>query len=63
MLLAWLAGVAGAVPGVRSLTSPAARRDRSRCRRLPPRQRPPLAILRLGLALQLAVFVVLVAID
>jgi hypothetical protein len=64
MLLAWLAGVAGAVPGVRSLTSPRWRdwngRTASVCHRL---AEHPLAILRLGLALQLAGFVVLVAIH
>jgi hypothetical protein len=62
MLLAWLAGVAGAVPGVRSLTSPRWRdgngRGASVCHLLTDH---PLAILRLGLALQLAGFFVFVA--
>jgi len=64
MLLAWLAGVAGAVPGVRSLTSPRCDDGNSRgagvCNHLTDH---PLAILRLGLALQLAGFSVLVAIH
>jgi hypothetical protein len=63
MLLAWLAGVAGAVPGVRSLTSPRSHdgngRGASVCHRLTDH---PLAILRLGLALQFAGFLALVAI-
>ena len=62
---AGLAGrVAGAVPGVRSLTSPrwhdGTGRGAGVCHRVSDH---PLAILRLGLALQLAGFVVLVAID
>ena len=64
MLLAWLAGVAGAVPGVRSLTSPRSHdgngRGASVLHRLTDH---PLAILRLGLALQFAGFVALVAIH
>src|SRR4051794_33921112 len=64
MLLAWLAGVAGAVPGVRSLTSPRWHDGNGRgagiCHRLTDH---PLAILRLGLALQFAGFVALVAIH
>ena len=60
MLLAWLAGVAGAVPGVRSLTSHDGNgRGASVCHRLADH---PLAILRLGLALQFAGFLALVAI-
>src|SRR5215217_4853598 len=63
MLLAWLAGVAGAVPGVRSLTSrrshDASGRGASVGHRLTDH---PLAILRLGLALQFAGFLALVAI-
>jgi len=63
MLLAWLAGVAGAVPGVRSLASPRSHdgngRGASVCHRLTDH---PLAILRLGLALQFAGFLALVAI-
>jgi hypothetical protein len=63
MLLAWLAGVSGAVPGVRSLTSPRWHDGKGRgagvCHRLTDH---PLAIVRLGLALQLAGFFVLVAI-
>jgi hypothetical protein len=63
MLLAWLAGVAGAVPGVRSLTPPRWHDGNGRgagfLHRLTDQ---PLAILRLGLALQLAGFFVLVAI-
>ena len=64
MLLAWLAGVAGAVPGVRSLASPRSHDGNGRaagvCHRLTDH---PLAILRLGLALQLAGFLALVAIH
>jgi hypothetical protein len=64
MLLAWLAGVAGAVPGVRSLTSPRWRhwdgRGAGVCHHL---AEHPLAILRLGLALQFAGFIALVAIH
>src|SRR3954465_5194989 len=64
MLLAWLAGVSGAVPGVRSLTSPRWHAGNERgaglCHRLTDH---PLAILRLGLALQFAGFVALVAIH
>jgi len=42
MLLAWLAAVAGAVPGVRSLASPRSHeRERSRRRRPPPPHRSP----------------------
>ncbi len=63
MLLAWLAGVVGAVPGVRSLASPRSHdgngRGGSVCHRLTDH---PLAILRLGLALQFAGFLALVAI-
>ena len=63
MLLAWLAGVAGAVPGVSSLKLPRWHDAKSRgagvWRRLTDH---PLAILRLGLALQLAGFFVLIAI-
>src|SRR5215207_1751329 len=63
MLLAWLAGVAGAVPGVRSLASPRSHDGTGRaagvCHRLTDH---PLAILRLGLALQFAGFLALVAI-
>jgi hypothetical protein len=63
MLLAWLAGVAGAVPGVRSLASPRSHDGNGRaagvCHRLTDH---PLAILRLGLALQFAGFLALVAI-
>jgi hypothetical protein len=63
MLLAWLAGVAGAVPELRSLRSPRWHdgngRGASVLHRLTDH---PLAILRLGLALQLAGFFVLVAI-
>jgi hypothetical protein len=63
MLLAWLAGAAGAVPGMRSLTSPRWHDGNGRgvgvLHRLTDH---PLAILRLGLALQLAGFFVLVAI-
>src|SRR3954464_5936066 len=55
MLLAWLAGVAGAGPGVRSVTSPRSHDGNgggaSVCHRLTDH---PLAILRVGLALQLA---------
>jgi hypothetical protein len=63
MLLAWLAGVSGFLAGVRSLASPP-RRDRSGraagvCHHL---AEHPLAILRLGLVLQLTGFFVLVAI-
>jgi hypothetical protein len=62
MLLAWLAGVAGTAPGIRSLTS-ARWRDRGEpvvnvCHHL---LEHPLAILRVGLVLQLAGFVALVA--
>jgi hypothetical protein len=61
MLLAWLAGVAGAVPGVRSL-APRRRAWNSRtagvCQRV---TEQPLAILRVGLVLQLAGFFALVA--
>jgi hypothetical protein len=64
MLLAWLAGVAGAVPGLRSLTSPRSHDGNGRgagvCHRLTDH---PLAILRLGLALQFAGFLALVAIH
>ncbi|MGH2945296.1 MAG: hypothetical protein ACRDPC_03360 [Solirubrobacteraceae bacterium] len=60
MLLAWLAGVAGAVPGVRSLTPP--RWHDGNGRGAGVLHRHPLAILRLGLTLQLAGFFVLVAI-
>jgi hypothetical protein len=64
MLLAWLAGVAGAVPGVMSLTSPRWHDGNGRgagvCHRLTDH---PLAILRLGLDLQLAGVFVLVAIH
>ena len=64
MLLAWLAGVAGAVPGVRSLASPRSHDGNGRaagvCHRLTDH---PLAILRLGLALQFAGFLALVAIH
>ena len=64
MLLAWLAGVAGAVPGVRSLASPRSHdgngRGASVCHRLTDH---PLAILRLGLALQFTGFLALVAIH
>jgi hypothetical protein len=64
MLLAWLAGVAGAVPGVRSLTAPRWQswngRTASVCHHL---AEHPLAILRLGLVLQLAGFLALVAIH
>src|SRR3954449_11298592 len=64
MLLAWLAGVSGAAPGVRSLTSrrwhDGNRRAASIFHRLTDH---PLAILRLGLALQFAGFVALVAIH
>ena len=63
MLLAWLAGVAGAVPGMRSLTSPRWRdwngRTASVCHHL---AEHPLLILRLGLVLQVAGFFTLVAI-
>jgi hypothetical protein len=63
MLLAWLAGVAGAVPGVRSLTSPRWHDGNGRGAGVLHRLTDhPLAILRLGLALQLAGFFVLVAI-
>jgi hypothetical protein len=64
MLLAWLAGVAGAVPGLRSLASARWRdpsdRAASACSWL---LEQPLAIVRLGLILQLAGFVGLVAIH
>jgi len=64
MLLAWLAGVAGAVPGMRSLTSPRRREWHGRtagiCHHLAGH---PLLILRLGLLLQLAGFFTLVAIH
>jgi len=64
MLLAWLAGVAGAVPGVRSLASPRSHDGTGRgagvCHRITDH---PLAILRLGLALQFAGFLALVAIH
>src|SRR5215213_10362243 len=64
MLLAWLAGVAGAVPGVRSLAAPRSHdgngRGASVCHRLTDH---PLAILRLGLALQFTGFLALVAIH
>lgn len=63
MLLAWLAGVAGAGPGVRSLASPRwgdwDGRSVSLCHHL---AEHPLPILRLGLTLQVAGFFVLVAI-
>ena len=63
MLLAWLAGVAGAVPGVRSLTSPRSHDGNGRGAGVLHRLADhPLAILRLGLALQLAGFFVLAAI-
>jgi hypothetical protein len=62
MLLAWLAGVAGAVPGIRSLTSPRWRdrsgRTASICHHL---ALHPLPILRLGLVLQVTGFFGLVA--
>jgi hypothetical protein len=64
MLLAWLAGVAGAVPGMRSLASPRSHDGNGRaagvCHRLTDH---PLAILRLGMALQLAGFIAIVAIH
>lgn len=63
MLLAWLAGVAGAVPGLRSLRSPRWHDGNGRGAGVLHRLTDhPLAILRLGLALQLAGFFVLVAI-
>jgi len=63
MLLAWLAGVAGAVPGVRSLTSPRSHDGNGRGASVGHRLTDhPLAILRLGLALQFAGFLALVAI-
>jgi hypothetical protein len=64
MLLAWLAGVAGAAPGVRSLVSPRWRdwngRAASLCHHL---AEHPLGILRVGLVLQLAGFFALFAIH
>jgi len=64
MLLAWLAGVSGAVPGVRSLTSPRWHDRNGRGASISHRLTDhPLAILRLGLALQFAGFVALVAIQ
>src|SRR4051794_1812191 len=64
MLLAWLAGVSGVAPGVRSLTSPRWRDGNGRCVGICHRlSQHPLAILRLGLALQFAGFVALVAIH
>src|SRR4051794_22284641 len=64
MLLAWLAGVSGAVPGARSLTSPRWHDGNGRCAGICHRLTDhPLAILRLGLALQFAGFVALVAIH
>jgi hypothetical protein len=63
MLLAWLAGVAGAVPGLRSLRSPRWHDGNGRgAGVLHHLTDHPLAILRFGLALQLAGFFVLVAI-
>jgi hypothetical protein len=63
MLLAWLAGVAGAVPGLRSLRSPRWRDGNGRgAGVLHLLTDHPLAILRLGLALQLAGFFVFAAI-
>jgi hypothetical protein len=63
MLLAWLAAVAGAVPGLRSLRSPRWHDGNGRGAGVLHRLTDhPLAILRLGLALQLAGFFVLVAI-
>jgi hypothetical protein len=64
MLLAWLAGVAGAVPGMRSLAS-ARWRDPGE-RTISVRHQlleHPLIILRVGLVLQLAGFMTLVAIH
>ena len=64
MGLAWLAGLAGAVPGIRSLTSPRWRdrngRTASVCHQL---AEHPLLILRLGLVVQVAGFFALVAIH
>jgi hypothetical protein len=64
MLLAWLAGVAGAVPGVRSLASTNWRDPHERalsvCHQL---REHPLVILRVGLVIQLAGFLTLVAIH
>jgi hypothetical protein len=63
MLLAWLAGVAGAVPGMKSLASPRWRdgngRPASLCHHIADH---PLPILRLGLVIQVAGFFALVAI-
>jgi hypothetical protein len=64
MLLAWLAGVSSAVPGVRTLASPRSHDDNARCAGICHRLTDhPLAILRLGRALQFAGFVALVAIH
>jgi hypothetical protein len=64
MLLAWLAGVAGAVPGMRSLTSPRWQdwhgRTAGLCHHL---VEHPLLILRLGLVIQVAGFFALVAVH
>jgi hypothetical protein len=64
MLLAWLAGVAGAVPGTRSLVSADWRDADERAVSLRHRLLAhPLAILRVGLVLQFAGFVTLVALH
>jgi hypothetical protein len=64
MGLAWLAGVAGAVPGMRSLTSPRWRDWNGRTARLGHHLAGhPLLILRLGLVIQVAGFFALVAIH
>src|SRR4051812_21120953 len=64
MLLAWLAGVAGAVPGTRSLSSAGSLEpDERAVTRRPRGLEQPLAILRVGLVLQFAGFLTLVALH